>query len=144
MSTAGKQTAQPRARKPSPDTSAAVDAFMATLVHPCKAEIEALRELFLGADPGIAEGIKWNAPSFRTSEYFATTNLRAKTGVGVILHFGAKARTVPAGGVAIDDPDGLLKWLACDRAMLEFADGDDLASKQPSLAAIIRQWIAHV
>ena len=74
------------------DTSAAVDAFMATLEHPCTALIEALRRIILRADPSIAEGIKWKSPSFRTGEYFATVNLRAKAGIGLILHFGAKVQ----------------------------------------------------
>jgi hypothetical protein len=60
-----------------------VETFLASLDHPFKQEILALRQIFLGADPSIAEGIKWNAPSFRTSEYFATFHLRAKDGVQV-------------------------------------------------------------
>jgi hypothetical protein len=58
------------------DTTSAVDEFMRTLDHPFKKAIEAIRSSMLAADRAIAEGIKWNAPSFRTSEYFATTNLR--------------------------------------------------------------------
>jgi hypothetical protein len=46
-----------------------VDDFLATLDHPRKRQIVALRQIILGADPRISEGIKWNAPSFRTSEY---------------------------------------------------------------------------
>lgn len=44
------------------DSTAAVDAFMAALVHPHKAEIEALRKLMLSVDPSVREGVKWNAP----------------------------------------------------------------------------------
>jgi hypothetical protein len=62
----------------STDTAAAVDAFMATLKHPHKPAIEEVRRVIFGADPSIAEGVKWNAPSFRTTGYFATTHLRAK------------------------------------------------------------------
>jgi len=71
------------------DTTKAVDDFMAKLDHPHKRDIEALRKLVLAVDPAIREGVKWNAPSFRTTGYFATTNLRAKAGIGVILHLGA-------------------------------------------------------
>ena len=74
---------------------------MSTLEHPSKAEIEAMRQWVLGADASIAEGIKWNAPSFRTGECFATTNLRAEAGIGVIRHLGARIRELPAGGVTI-------------------------------------------
>lgn len=126
------------------DSSAAVDAFLATLEHPLRAEAATLRALILGADPSIAEGIKWNAPSYRTGEYFATTHLRSKKGVGVIFHLGAKARTLPAGGVTIDDPARLLKWLAKDRAMVEFADAQEIEAHRAAFVAILRQWIRYV
>jgi hypothetical protein len=89
-----------------------VETFLASLEHPFKQEIVALRQLILGADPGITEGIKWNAPSFRTSEYFATFQLRAKDGVQLILHLGAKKRDTAATGIEISDPASLLEWLA--------------------------------
>lgn len=126
------------------DTTAAVDAFMKRLSHPLKAEIEAIRKTIRGAAPGIREGIKWNAPSFRTTEYFATTNLREKAGIGVILHLGAKVRALPAGGLAIADPQKMLKWLAKDRAMIVFRDGKELAARKAAFAALIRQWVRHV
>jgi hypothetical protein len=126
------------------DSSAAVDQFMSTLEHPCKAEIQALRKLILAVDASVAEGIKWNSPSFRRSEYFATTNLRAKSGVGLILHLGARVRELPAGGVKIDDAGKLLKWLAKDRAMVEFGDMKEIKAKGPALQALLRQWIAYI
>ena len=126
------------------DTSEAVDRFMATLEHPFKAEIEAIRLLMLAVDPGIREGIKWNAPSFRTTEYFATTNLRSRAGVGIILHLGARVRKLPAGGVKIDDPTKLLKWLGKDRAMVEFGNSRDLGEKAAAFQSVLRQWIEHV
>lgn len=126
------------------DTTAAVDAFMKRLSHPLKAEIEVIRRTIRSAAPGIREGVKWNAPSFRTTEYFATTNLREKAGVGVILHLGAKVRALPAGGLEIEDPQKLLKWLAKDRAMVVFRDGKELAARKAAFAALIRQWVRHV
>jgi hypothetical protein len=126
----------------SADTSAAVDAFMATLDHPHKDAVAALRKIVAGADPSIEEGIKWKSPSFRTAEYFATTHLRAKKGVGLILHLGAKPRE--GGKVAIDDPDGLLTWLAKDRAMVSFDDAAQVKARAKALAAIVRLWIKAV
>ncbi len=126
------------------DATAAVDTLMASLVHPHKDAISVLRGVILGVDPSIAEGVKWNAPSFRTSEYFATTNLRTKTGVGLILHLGAKVRDLPAGGLAIDDPEALLTWLAKDRASVVFADAGDVRSRQGALERLLSQWIVHV
>jgi hypothetical protein len=120
--------------------SAAVDAFMANLDHPHKATIEAIRSAVRAADPRIVEGIKWNAPSFRTSEYFATTHLRAKIGTGLILHLGARVRDIAS--VPVDDPAGLLTWLARDRAMIAFISAGDVNARKSELRAIVRQWIA--
>ena len=137
------------APKPAPhttaaDTTAAVDAFMAKLDHPFKAEIQAIRTAIVGADRSIAEGVKWNAPSYRTTEYFATTNLREKAGVGVILHLGAKVRVGGPDPVSVKDPEKLLKWLAKDRAMIVFKDMADFRAKKAAFVAVVRSWIAHV
>jgi len=130
-----------RAKLPTPEAgTAAVTAFMATLDHPQMAGLTALRALILDVDPTIAEGIKWNAPSFRTADWFATFNLRAGTGIELILHFGAKAKDL--GDVAIADPDGLLTWLARDRAMLRLADAAALDRHQAAISVILRQWVA--
>lgn len=123
------------------DTAAAVDAFVAALDHPCKDVVIELRTVMCACDPSIAEGVKWNAPSFRTREYFATINLREKLGVGVILHLGAKVRAQPAGGLLIEDPAQLLNWLAKDRAAVVFKDLTDLEEKKLPFARIIQRWI---
>lgn len=123
------------------DTTAAVDAFMAKLEHPHKPEVQALRELILATGSDVAEGIKWNAPSYRTHEYFATTNLRAKGGVGIILHLGAKVRDTE---VRIDDPENLLVWHGANRASFQISGMDDLRSKSAALRAILAQWLPHV
>ena len=137
------KTSSPKAKR-SPSAPASVEAFLASLDHPLKSEILAVRQIILGADPSIAEGIKWNAPSFRTSEYFATFHLRAKEGVQVILHLGAKAREGSASGMAIADPESLLEWLAKDRASAKFRDLKDIGAKRSAFADVIRQWIKHV
>src|SRR6185436_6430541 len=121
-----------------------VATFLESLEHPFKQEILALRQIILGADPSIAEGIKWNTPSFHTSEYFATLHLRAKNGVQVILHLGAKTRDNSTAGVKIADPEALLEWLAKDRASAKFRDLKDIAAKRSAFAHVIRQWIKHV
>jgi hypothetical protein len=126
------------------DTTQAVDAFMQGLDHPFKNEIETIRRTILAADPAIAEGIKWHVPSFRTTEYFATLNLRAKAGIGVILHLGAKVRDTATTGLPIHDPEQLLTWLAKDRASVTFAGAADIDAKQPAFTALLQQWISHV
>lgn len=124
------------------DTSTAVDAFMSTLKHPHKAAIAELRRIICGADPSILEGVKWNAPSFRTSEYFATTHLHDKKGVGLILHLGAKVRA--SAKPEIKDPNKLLTWLAKDRAIVSFTGLEDVQAQAAALKGIVRQWIKFV
>lgn len=135
---------RPKPTQRSASTPESVESFLASLDHPCKEEILALRQILLAADPAIAEGIKWNVPSFRTVEHFATMNLRAKNGIGVILHFGAKKNDISTTGVSIADPDSLLEWLAKDRAMVTFRDLNDIAARQSAFTNLIRQWIRHV
>ena len=126
------------------DTTAAVDEFMLSLQSPKLELVQALREAILEIDKTVAEGIKWKAPSFRTSEYFATTNLRVKQGIGVILHLGAKVRELPEGQIAIKDPQGMLKWLAKDRAAVEFKDLASFRSAKSPFQAILKQWLSYV
>jgi hypothetical protein len=126
------------------DTTEAVDACMRELAHPFKAEIQQIRELILAAAPGVAEGVKWKAPSFRTHEYFATINLREKQGIGVILHLGAKVRDMSPGGLSISDPDGLLKWLAADRASICFTSNSDLQERRAAFSQVVSDWVRHV
>ena len=126
------------------DTTQAVNDFVSSLNHPATQEIQMLRDIVCDVSPSIQEGVKWNAPSFRVDEYFATINLREKQGVGVVLHFGAKVREVAAGHESIDDPDKLLKWLAKDRATVRFSGKDDIAARKPAFQAVLRQWIRFV
>lgn len=133
-------TPKPPRKTTATDTSEAVDAFMAKLEHPHKDATTELRRIMCAADPAIAEGVKWNAPSYRTTEYFATTHLRARDGIGIVLHLGAKVRDTPSFQLA--DPQGLLKWLAKDRALMNFAGLEDVKAHEAAIQAIVRQWIA--
>jgi hypothetical protein len=121
-----------------------VEAFLVTLDHPYKPEIMALRQIILGADPAITEEIKWNAPSFRTTEHFATFQLRAKDGIQIIFHLGAKVTAATATGMTIADSAALLTWLAKDRASVIFRDLAEIQTKQAAFSDLVRAWIAQV
>lgn len=125
-------------------TDPAVAAFMKALDHPLKKDVETVRQLILAVSPEVQEGIKWNVPSFRTTEYFATFNLRTADSVRLILHLGAKVRATAKTGVKIADPDGLLEWLAKDRAMITLGTGTALKASHAPLTALLREWIALV
>lgn len=125
-------------------TDPEVDAWLDRLEHPQKDVIAAVRAVLLAADPRISEGIKWNAGSFRTTEWFATFNVRGPRGpkpVTLVLHFGAK----PGGErPAVADPAGMLTPLGKDRAAVSFADLGDVHARTPALAVLIRAWITEM
>jgi hypothetical protein len=141
--TAGKASTKKSGAVPrgGPGGAAEVDAFLKSMTDPRKPILQALRGLILGTDRRIVEGIKWNAPSFHHEDWFATTNLRGKAGVMLVLHTGAKVKASATTGVAIEDPRGLLTWLAPDRAVITFLDQADLKARAAALRKIIRQWV---
>lgn len=119
-----------------------VDQFLAELDHPLLNELKLVRENILGADEGISEGIKWKVPSFFYNDWFATIHVRSKDSVQLIFHTGAKLKASSVNGLEIDDPDGLLKWLAKDRCQVDL--GADVELKRQALEHIVRQWIKYL
>lgn len=117
-----------------------VTAYLASLDHPHRDGIERLRVLILGLDPRIGEEIKWNAPSFRIDDHFATFRLHPPKNIQLILHTGAKAKSNTR-RFAIDDPDGLLTWPAIDRCVLMLPSTQALAAHETAVLRIVRQWI---
>lgn len=126
-----------------PQAPSGIDAFMAALDHPLKLEIASVSALILAAAPGIKAAVKWNAPSFRTTEFFATVNLRSRDQVQLVFHLGAKVRAESVQG-RIADPAGLLKWRAKDRALVTVGTGKALELNRKAFMTLVRQWIAFV
>ncbi len=125
--------------RPLPDDASA---FLAALDHPLKADIEAVRKLILSVDPAIADGVKWNSLSFRHADWFATVNLRSKDVIQLVMHTGAKAKDNPK--LKISDPNGLLVWLAKDRALAMLGAGKTLKANAKAFEAIVKAWIKYV
>jgi uncharacterized protein YdhG (YjbR/CyaY superfamily) len=139
-----KKKAAPAKKKATKSTSAGdVEALLAKLDHPRKAEIEAVRSLILGADKRVREEVKWNAPSFYITEHFATFHLHARDKVQVVFHTGAKLKA-NAKALAIDDPTGILKWMAKDRCLATLKDMKDVRANKAAFVSIVRQWIKQV
>ncbi len=136
-----KQAARSKAGDSSPDP--AVAAFLRDLDHPLKKEIEAVRKIILGVSPTIAEGIKWNSLSFRTTEYFATVFLRATDQVQLIFHLGAKVKD-NSKELKIADPAGLIKWLSTNRALVTAGSPKELPGNRAAFESIVREWIEYV
>lgn len=119
----------------------AVTALLDASGHPLRTEIDALRAIILGADASIAEGVKWNAASFRTREWFATLNgpKQVKEAM-IILHAGAKVKGLVL-KERVADPHGLITWLGKDRGMITFKTSADIETNSNALQEILRAWI---
>lgn len=116
---------------------------MATLEHPLAREISAVRAVILESSKEIGEGIKWNAPSFRTTEFFATVHLRSTKEVQLIFHLGAKKRaTIPE--ITLTAPDDMVRWLAKDRCMVVMGKGAEVEARSAALRKLVQAWIAYV
>jgi hypothetical protein len=123
-----------------PKAPESVEAFLAKLDHPRKAEIEAVRAIVLGAVPGLTEQVKWNAPSFGPAgEDRVTMRLQPPTKFQLIFHRGAKPRD-PA-GFTFPDPAGLLAWAAPDRGVLDLGDLATIEARRAAIADLVARWI---
>lgn len=130
-------TKKPAAAPPKPPKKKAltgtetVDAFMAALDHPFKAEVQAVREIIKGVHPGITEQIKWRAPSFSYKGYLVTFNLWEQKRVHLVFHNAA----------ILNDTSGFLEGDYVDRRMAYFQDLADVEANKGKLVRVIRAWI---
>jgi hypothetical protein len=69
-----------------------------------------------------------------------TFNLRAKDGVQLVFHRGAKVKAVK--GFEFKDATGLLEWVAADRALAKFKDLKDVKSKKAALTEVVKKWVS--
>lgn len=120
----------------------AVSALLEPVNHPLVKELDALRRLVLKASPAIREAVKWNRPSYCTTVFFATINhVPVKDYLEIVLHTGARKQSLKMQG-RIDDPSGLIKWVAPDRAVVRVSNAAQLRANKAALQALVRQWIA--
>lgn len=118
-----------------------VDEFLAQLQHPLKPGVEQLRSAILASDSRISEQVKWNAPSFCYDGVDrATFRLQPGDRLQLVLHRGAKVPEAAA-RPTLEDPSGLLEWLAPDRAVITFRDLTDVGARQDAVVDIVRRWM---
>lgn len=127
-----------------PAAAADVAAFLAACTHPLRAELDELRAIVAKAAPGLVEGVKWNAPSYRTAggDDCITFNLSAKDRVRLIFHRGAKVKDGKGKERLIADDQGLLEWPAADRAIATFRSGAEIAAAKAKLTKVVKAWLA--
>jgi hypothetical protein len=123
------------------ERSAEVDAFVAALDHPFKAEIMELRLAILDSNADIDEHIKWNAPSFLYGgEDRVTFRLQPGRTFQVILHRGAKVRA-DTQDFTFEDHSGLLVWVATDRGVVRFPSPRSAANQRKDVVALVNRWV---
>jgi hypothetical protein len=132
-----------RGESGSSQRDAAVDAYFAGLDHPLKRDYEAARTILLGVSPEIRDGIKWNGPSFRTHEWFATLFVRSRDAVQFIFHCGPKAKD-GATKMDVPDPDGLIRWVSTNRCFVTLGAGPEIAKRRAAFESIVRAWIRQM
>ncbi len=108
-----------------------VDDYMAALMHPFKAEVQALRDIIKGVDPRITEQIKWNAPSYRFTDYICTFHLHATQHVHLVFHNPAIASI----------PSPILEGDYVDRRMAYFKSMEDVHAKRAELEHVVRSLV---
>lgn len=118
-----------------------VSLFLANTQHPMKKEIEVVCEIIRNSGVELSEHIKWNAPSFcYQGDDRITLKLNSLQSVGLVFHRGSKVKAMPNGRL-IEEPTGILTWLANDRGVIVFSSLTDIQNNKEALMHIINQWV---
>lgn len=113
------------------DGAEIVKKYMASLKHPLKEEIEAVRKIIRGANKNIAERIKWNAPSYYYKEDMVTFNPRTDRHVHLVFHHKSIAK--------IKSP--LLEGDYKDRRMMYLHNMKEIKSAKKEIERIMNELI---
>jgi uncharacterized protein YdeI (YjbR/CyaY-like superfamily) len=108
-----------------------VDKYLKKKAHPLNAEIQAVREIILGADPRVNEVIKWSAPTFLYKGNMASYFMNAKKHVSLMFHKGA----------LINDKTGLLEGDAKEGRTAKFASMQEIKKRKKDLESVVKAWI---
>lgn len=120
-----------------------VEGFLRALEHPHKAGIAHLRALIKSLDARISEEVKWNAPSFKLEEHFATFKLYPPKAIELVLHRGAKKKPLEK-PIHMPEAPGLLKWAAPDRCVLHLASSQQLLARESEIRHLLQCWVAQL
>jgi uncharacterized protein YdhG (YjbR/CyaY superfamily) len=109
-----------------------VDAFMETVDHPLKAEIQELRSIIRRISADILEEIKWNAPSYKyRGTYLVTFNLRDTKRIHLVFHNPMIPKI----------KSKLLEGDYVDRRMTYFLDTQDIKAKKSEFRKVLKELV---
>ncbi|MEQ1557438.1 MAG: DUF1801 domain-containing protein [Methyloglobulus sp.] len=120
-----------------------VESFMCELDHPCKDGINRLRSAIKSLDSRIQEEVKWNSPSYKLEDHFATFKLYPPKQIQLVLHRGAKPKVLDK-QLGLPDPHGLLKWVAPDRCVLSLRSSEQAIELESEVQELVRLWVAQL
>jgi hypothetical protein len=124
-------------------TQVIIDTLRDNLTTDVRKTVDALREIIASSHSGLAESIKWNAPSFsHNGEHKITLGLTKAGAVQVVIHRGAKKKD--ATNFSFGDPALLARWPAKDRGVLIFRDVEEVTSRADTLRELFHNWIEAV
>lgn len=108
-----------------------------------RAVVEAIRES-VGAFRRVETGVKWNSVSFRTTgtsgEWFATVNVRAREGLVLVLHTGAKCKMNLKAQLSELAGAKELRWMDAQRAAVSVESAEAWKQKWKALKRVVSQW----
>jgi hypothetical protein len=113
-----------------------VEAYMAALSHPMKAEIEQIRSIIKDSNSNIAERIKWNASSYYhipTKEDIVTFGPPARSSDKILLVFHHPS--------IINIDSAILEGDYKDRRLIYFKNLEEIQSNQPEITRIMNEII---
>ncbi|MEK6611986.1 MAG: DUF1801 domain-containing protein [Gemmatimonadota bacterium] len=116
------------------DRTRAMNAYLAHLKHPLKAEIAAVRTIVMQASDKISERVKWDAPSFYFKADLATFDLHSTKFVHLILLFPEE--------LSIPDDDRLIEVDHENRREVTFRNLTEIAAKKPALQRLVHDFVA--
>lgn len=120
-----------------------VNEFMKNTEHPCKEGIETLRDVIKSSNENIVEEIKWNAPSYKLENHFATFKLFPPKNIQIVLHTDAKVKENPK-QFHLDDPYQIIKWAAPDRCVITIKSNEEAIKLKNEVSNIIKSWIKQL
>lgn len=121
-----------------------VEQLLSLLDHPQVDLINEARTLIQRAEPALAEGVKWNAPSYALDgNDIITFNFRNYGPVSLIFHTGPKGKDTKTGRRLFEDASGLVEWLADKRFVLKVPDGRFLQTHAADITKLVQTWVAY-
>lgn len=121
-----------------------VEQLLSLLDHPDIDLINQMRRLINEAAPDLAEGVKWNAPSYALNgNDIITFNFRNYGSVSLIFHTGPKGKDTKTGQHLFEDASGLAEWVADKRFVLKVANGRFLQTHAADITQLIQTWVAY-